>query len=63
MSAALKHVGVDQNTMVVNASNAELYIAVSGKYGKKKHSSHVKLSAFATQYAAAIHSSGGSSNM
>lgn len=32
MSAALKHVGVDQNTMVVNASNAELYIAVSGKY-------------------------------
>lgn len=56
MSAAFKHVGVDRNTVVVNAPIAELYIAAPDKYKEllKNHSSQVKLSAFATQCAAVI---------
>ncbi|XP_067284018.1 coiled-coil domain-containing protein 106-like [Pseudorasbora parva] len=55
MSAAFKHVGVDRNTVVVNAPIAELYITAPVKYKELlNHSSQVKLSAFATQCAAAI---------
>ncbi|XP_028272708.1 coiled-coil domain-containing protein 106-like, partial [Parambassis ranga] len=56
MSAAFKRVGVDKNTVVVNAPIAELYIAAPGKYKDllKIHSSKVKLSTFATQCATAI---------
>ncbi|XP_028249824.1 coiled-coil domain-containing protein 106-like [Parambassis ranga] len=56
MSAAFKRVGVDRNTVVVNAPIAELYIAVPGKYKDllKIHSSKVKLYTFATQCATAI---------
>lgn len=56
MSAAFKHVGVDRNTVAVNAPIAELYIAAPYKFREllKNHSSQVKLSAFATQCAAAI---------
>ncbi|XP_053335825.1 coiled-coil domain-containing protein 106-like [Clarias gariepinus] len=56
MSAAFKRVGVDRNTVAVNAPIAELYIAAPDKFKDllKNHSSQVKLSAFATQCAAAI---------
>nr|XP_055044890.1 coiled-coil domain-containing protein 106-like [Misgurnus anguillicaudatus] len=57
MSAAFKQVGVDRNTIVVNAPIAELYIAAPSKFKEllKTHSSEVKLSIFATQCAAVIH--------
>ncbi|XP_048009466.1 coiled-coil domain-containing protein 106-like [Megalobrama amblycephala] len=57
MSAAFKQVGVDRNTIVVNAPIAELYIAAPCKFKEllKSHSSEVKLSIFATQCAAVIH--------
>ncbi|RXN04372.1 coiled-coil domain-containing protein 106-like [Labeo rohita] len=56
MSAAFKHVGVDWNTVSVDAPIAELYIAAPDKFKEllKNHSSQVKLSAFATQCAAAV---------
>ncbi|KAA0721535.1 hypothetical protein E1301_Tti021736 [Triplophysa tibetana] len=56
MSAAFKHVGVDRNTVVVNAPITELYIAAPDKYKEllKKHSSQIQLSAFATQCAGVI---------
>ncbi|KAL0194822.1 hypothetical protein M9458_008394, partial [Cirrhinus mrigala] len=56
MSAAFKRVGVDRNTVAVNAPIAELYIAAPDKFKEllKNHNSQVKLSAFATQCAAAI---------
>ncbi|XP_051959836.1 coiled-coil domain-containing protein 106-like [Xyrauchen texanus] len=56
MSAAFKHVGVDRNTVVVNAPIAELYIIAPSKFKEllKNPSSQVKLSVFATECAAAI---------
>jgi len=56
MSAAFRQVGVDRNTIVVNAPIAELYIAAPCKFKEllKTHSSEVKLSIFATQCAAVI---------
>ncbi|XP_032366475.1 coiled-coil domain-containing protein 106 [Etheostoma spectabile] len=56
MSAAFKHVGVDRNTVVVNAPIAELFIAAPGKYKEilKNHNNVKKLSVFATQCATAI---------
>ncbi|KAL3999817.1 TBC1 domain family member 15 [Sarotherodon galilaeus] len=55
MSAALKRLGVDRNTIVATAPIAELFIVAPEKYTElEKNKQAQKLSLFATQCAAAI---------
>ena len=51
MSSVFKRVGVDRNTIVMNAPIAELFITSHNKFGELRKKGQAKLSSFATQCA------------